>query len=128
MCKITPCINTDIYQDDMCYYHYKYGPEKAVKEKVVKPIPRESKKRAEQNKLDRKQNKNILKNHPKCQMQLEGCTGWAQGVQHIKGRTGQRLTDTANKIPACNHCNLRAETHPEEAKAKKVSKSRLSKN
>jgi hypothetical protein len=132
MCKITPCINTDIYADGMCYYHYKYGSDTKEQgtereRKVAKPIPRESKKRAAENRVDQKQNKKILADNIYCQMKLEGCTGLAQGVQHIKGRTGQRLTDVANKIPACNNCNLRAETHPEEAKKKNVSQSRLKK-
>lgn len=127
MCKITPCINNDIYEDGLCYYHYKYGAEKPVKEKKVYEIPKESKKRAAENRIDRQQNKEIREKRPRCEMNLTGCTGWAEGVQHKGGRIGKRLTDVNNKIPACNNCNLRAETHPKEALGKQVSKSRIKK-
>jgi hypothetical protein len=113
----------------MCYYHYKYGNESTKAEPVKpKPIARESKKRAKENRIDQKQNKAIMEASIECQMKLTGCTGFAQGVQHLKGRTGKRLTDVSNKIPACNNCNRRAETHPKEAKAKGVAKSRLNKS
>lgn len=128
MCKITPCINKDIFADGLCYYHYKYSDSKPAKEKKVYEIPKESKKRAKQNRIDRKQNKEIISERPLCEMKLPGCTIYAEGIQHIRGRIGKRLTDKENKIPACNHCNRRAETHPKEAREKKVSKSRLSKD
>lgn len=127
MCKITPCINTDIYEDGMCYYHYKYGAEKPVKEKKVYEIPKESKKRAVENRIDRKQNKKIRDERPRCEMKLQGCTGAAEGVHHMKGRTGKRLTDPKFKIPACNHCNGLAERKPKDALAAGVSKSRTKK-
>lgn len=128
MCKIIPCINKDIFADDLCYYHYKYGDSKPVKEKKVYKIPKESKKRAVENRIDRKQNKEIIKERPLCEMKLPGCTKYAQGVQHVKGRIGKRLTQVENKIPACNHCNGRAEEKTKEAQEKGVAKSRLSKN
>lgn len=128
MCKITPCINTDIYADGLCYYHYKYGGDKPVKEEKKKPIPRESKKRAKENRIDRKQNKQIIAERPLCEMKLPGCTKYAEGVQHKKGRIGKRLTQVEHKIPACNNCNRRAEEKTKEARAKGVSESRLSKN
>lgn len=128
MCKVKGCINERIYQDGLCLYHYKYGTDKPVKEEKPKPIAKESKKRAKENRIDRKQNKKIIAERPLCEMKLEGCTKYAQSVQHVKGRIGKRLTDEKHKIPACNNCNRRAEEKPNEARAKKVAKSRLSKN
>lgn len=128
MCKVSPCLNSDIYADGLCQYHYKYGVEKPVKEKKIYTIPKASKKRAKENRVDQKQNKELIKKEPRCQMKLTGCTGWAEGTQHLEGRIGKRLTDVSKKIPACNNCNRRAETHPNEALAKKVSIKKHSKS
>jgi len=128
MCKVKGCINEHIYQDGLCLYHYKYGTDKPSKEEKPKEIAKESKKRAKENRIDRKQNKKIIAERPMCEMRLPGCTGRADGIQHIRGRIGKNLTDVNNKIPACNNCNRRAEEKPNEARAKNVAKSRLSKS
>lgn len=117
MCKLWNCHNND------CHY-CKRQAERAKK----KPIAKVSKKRAPQNRLDRKQNKKIRAERPLCEMKLEGCTKYTQGVQHTEGRIGANLTDVSKKIAACNNCNLRAETHPLEALEKKVSKKRIANN
>lgn len=121
MCSNKICINTSIYSDGLCLYCYKYGDSKPVKEVKVKPIPKASKKRAKENRIDQKQNKEIRKQNPECQMKLIGCTGKAEGTHHMRGRTGKRLTDPKFKIAACNSCNRRAESNPNEALEKKVS-------
>lgn len=121
ICKIHPCVNNHEYQDGMCKYHFLYGGGTKPEKPKQKPIAKASKKRAKQNREDSKQNKEILRKNKMCQMKLIGCTGKAEGVHHMKGRTGQLLTDEKFKIPACNSCNRRAETHPKEALEKKVS-------
>lgn len=132
MCKISPCINTDIYQDGMCYYHWKYGGEKKERCGNVKKeehkcekhkgIPRASKKRAKQNREDQKQNKQLREIVGRCQLKLTGCTGQPDCVHHPEGRVGNRLTDVKQKLVSCYNCNLRAETHPQEAYEKGVLK------
>jgi len=123
MCKWKGC-NAPGVINDYCLPHWSLVKphKKDVEQKEPYKIPRESKKRAKENRVDQKQNRKIRTDNIYCQMNLKGCTRFAQGVQHLKGRTGKLLTDISNKIPACNNCNRRAETHPEEARAKGVAK------
>ena len=117
-CAQQPCVNSHEYKDGKCRFHYLWGGDSkpVTGPKKPKPIARESAKRAVQNRLDRKQNKELREKNPECQMKLPGCTGWAQGTQHLEGRIGQRLTDVTKKITACNWCNGYAESHDKEAK------------
>lgn len=46
-------------------------------------------------------------------------------VHHMKGRTGNLLTDENNFIALCRWCHDWAENHPTQAKAEGISKSRL---
>lgn len=121
-------MNNQENADGYCDYCLKNGYAKAKPPKIPKPIAKASKKRAKDNRVDQKQNKAILNKNKQCQMKLIGCTGKAEGVHHMKGRTGQLLTDEKFKIPACNSCNRRAETHPKEALEKEVSISKHKKS
>ncbi len=120
-CSVQPCLNAHEYSNTgKCKYHYLYGDDKPEKKKEVKPIPRESKKRAKENREDQKQNRELREIIGKCQLRLTGCTGKADCIHHPDGRIGKRLTDVKQKLVSCYSCNLRAETHPNEAREKGV--------
>lgn len=101
---------------------------KPPKEKKVYRIPRESKKRAKINQEYSKNSRPVWRGQP-CEVKLKGCTGMAQGIQHVRGKvTMELLMNPENWIPCCNSCNLRCETHPKEAEAAGVRKSKFKNN
>lgn len=128
MCKWKGCNEPERHQG-YCPTHWMLVKPHKKDTDVKEPykIPRESKKRAKENRVDKKQNKEIIANEPRCMIKSPVCIGWAQGAHHVKGRIGKNLTDVKHKIPACNPCNVWVEEHPEEARKMGVSKSRLSK-
>jgi len=86
------------------------------KEKAApKKIAKFSKKRQKVNREYFKLAAQFIKDNPVCEMKLEGCTYWAQHPHHLKGRTGDLLTDKTYWKAACDNCNRRAETHSKEA-------------
>lgn len=100
---------------------------KPPKEKKVYRIPRESKKRAKINREYAKKSRPVWRGQP-CEVKLKGCTGMAEGIQHIRGKvTMELLLDSDNWIPCCNSCNQRCESHPWEAEEKGAKKTRLTK-
>lgn len=69
-----------------------------------------------------------LAKHPNCELKLKGCTGKATCVHHTRGREGKQLLNIEDFMASCSSCNLRAETHDGEARAKGVKKSKHVKN
>jgi hypothetical protein len=59
----------------------------------------------------------ILKKNPNCRIQSPVCTTKAQGLHHLAGRVGAKLTDKKYLIPACNPCNDFVERNPPWARA-----------
>lgn len=101
---VFPNCNSNAYLNDMCVQHNKlYGGQK---KKEVKPIAKESKKRAVLNRQYRKMVSDDLSNDPLCKVKAPGCTVYAGGEHHIQKRTADNLTRKENLIPCCNHCNL----------------------
>lgn len=67
----------------------------------------------------------FLKKHQYCEIHGPNCTVKATCAHHSEGRIGDKLKDTTKWVPSCSNCNHWCESHPKEAKAKGVSKSRL---
>lgn len=96
------------------------GPKPEKKPTRIKPA---SKKRAKQNREYSKLRKQFLIQHPKCQ--VSGCRQVATEVHHLAGRIGDLLTDPKNFLAVCHEHHVEIENHPDLAKEKGYSKSRL---
>lgn len=81
-----------------------------------KPIAKESKKRAAQNRKYRKDVGEAIATDPRCHINSPVCTGEAQGMNHKQKRSPDNLNKKTNLEHACNACNGYVETHPEWAK------------
>lgn len=68
--------------------------------------------------------KEVLAKNPKCKVKSPVCSGIAQGLHHIAGRIGDKLTDKKNVVPCCNRCNSYLEKNDAYARANgwKISK------
>lgn len=64
-----------------------------------------------------------MKAHPKCE--VENCGKPSTDVHHKKGRSGKMLLDTEFFLPTCREDHVYIEGHPDWAKAKGYSLSRL---
>lgn len=84
-----------------------------------------SDKRAKEQRLYLIARKLYLKHHPLCKVKVHGCHLASAEVHHMKGRTGKLYLDQAFWLPVCSPCHKYVETHPEEAKEKGWSVSRL---
>jgi hypothetical protein len=92
----------------------------------TKPIPKKSKKRAEDDKVYFALRDLHLKLHPECQIPIEGiCAGIATDLHHPKGRVGKLYTDASLFLSACRPCHSYVELHPDIAKELGYSLSRL---
>ena len=92
-------------------------PEPKAKAKA-KPIKARSAKRAKQEREYTNLRNEYLAANPNCEGQLTGCTGVATELHHSIGRIGELLTNTKYFKASCHNCNMRAESHPNEAMAK----------
>ncbi len=89
-----------------------------IKKKPGKPKPRQkskpkqySKKRQALNRLYAAKSKPIWQD-AECGIKAPGCTFFAQGIHHLKGKaTEALLMDEKYWIPACNCCNEYVEKH-----------------
>lgn len=88
----------------------------------IKPL---STKRAKQNREYSKVRKDYLIKHPKCE--VKGCRFIATEIHHTKGRIGDLLTDERYFLAVCHSHHVEIENHPEIAKEKGYSQSRLKK-
>lgn len=116
-----------------CYWKYRAEVKKAEKEakgieaKKVKiyKIPRQTKKRAQQNILYLKKRRIFIEQNTICAAKLKGCTYLTTEIHHLEGRIGDRLTDENNFIGLCHNCHCYVEAHPEFAKQNNFSRNRL---
>lgn len=110
-----------------CSFHYwNYRASlKPIKIKAIgKPIPKFSSKQLEQLKKYRKIRDAFMANK-KCEAQLDGCSIKATDLHHAKGKIGDLLTDQRYFKALCRNCHSYLEVHPDEAKEKGFSLSRL---
>lgn len=117
-CTIPGCPNEGKY----CRMHFGFTPEK--EKKGIKPV---SDKRAE---INKKQyvpaSKRFVKEHPECELKMEGCTGKSQCVHHTKGKaTIELLLDEQWWKGSCYHCNTLVEILDEEAREKDLKLSKF---
>lgn len=114
---------------DKCSSHY-WAHRASLKEKKPPkrvPVKKISDKQTTKNKVYTAKRIIFLAAHPKCQAKLEGCTQVATDVHHMAGRTGSLFLDESQWLPVCRACHSYIETHPDFAKEKGFSKSRLTK-
>ena len=99
----------------LCFLHRKLlGGTKETKK--IKPIPKKSEKRKVDEKEYKKIVKELLSESDLCELNVDGvCIRKAQGLHHMKKRTGKNYLDRKFLKRACNPCNLFCETHPKEA-------------
>ena len=86
-----------------------------------------SEKRKELNKEYTKLADEFKRENPKCVVRAnQYCTGKTESVHHKRGR-GRYLLDVSTFLPCCLSCHTYIEAHPQEAKEKGWSESRLAK-
>lgn len=95
--------------------------------KKPKPIPKISEKQIERLAKYRKVRDQFMKEHPNCQARLQGCTIKATDTHHSRGKIGDLLTDKRYFKALCRSCHNFLEVHPDIAKEKGFSHSRLEK-
>jgi hypothetical protein len=120
LCQFPGCINNGRY----CRIQG-HIPEEIAPRKTIAAV---SKKR---DKINRQEYKPIaqkyLQAHPRCELQMEGCTQKAQGIHHLKGKSStELLLDVRFFKAACNHCNLMVEVKDQEAREKELKLSKFS--
>jgi hypothetical protein len=99
----------------LCFLHKIYSGVPQEKKKAA-PIPKKSDKRKVEEKQYKKIVKDMLTENNKCELNVQGvCIRKAQGLHHMKKRTGKNYLDKQYLKRACNPCNLFCETHPKEA-------------
>ena len=96
--------------------------------KTKKPIPKVSQKQVERLAQYRKVRDQFMKEHPNCQARLQGCTIKSTDCHHSRGKVGDLLTDKRYFKALCRNCHSYLEVHPDEAKEKGFSLSRLETN
>lgn len=93
--------------------------------KPKQPIKKVSDKRKELNKKYFKLVEQFKKDNPHCKARVnEYCTKETADPHHMRGR-GDNLLVVATWLPVCRSCHSYIEAHPEEAKEKGWSESRL---
>lgn len=131
-----PLCNRVAQKNGLCIGHARYAnefPAAIIKEEMKakeKPykIPKVSVKRKPLNRELAKIVARIKKERPECEMKVPGvCTGKTVTAHHPKGKIGELLLDESQLIASCSPCNLWEVSHPKEAKAMGISKSRLNK-
>jgi ElaB/YqjD/DUF883 family membrane-anchored ribosome-binding protein len=103
---------------------------KLLKQKVKNSEPRKkvnpvSDKQKGKNKEYGKIAEEYKRENPSCVARINGyCTGKTESVHHKRGR-GRYLLDVSMFLPCCLSCHTYIENHPEEAKERGWSESRL---
>jgi len=93
--------------------------------KIYAPPNKVSEKRKETNKEYFKLVEQFKKDNPECKAKVnEYCTDKTDDPHHRKGR-GKFLLDTTTWLPCCRSCHSYIESHPNIAKEKGWSESRL---
>lgn len=97
--------------------------DKPVKQAKIKPV---SDKRSKDIREYSKLRKKFLDANPMCQSGLVQFPHAATDIHHMAGRCGDLFLNTKYWLAVCRTCHQWIETHPEEAKKKRLSVSRLS--
>lgn len=97
-----------------CFQHGRIYGSKVEKKK--QPIAKKSEKRKTEEKEYKKIVKEMFAESNKCELNVPGiCMVKAQGLHHMRKRTGKNYLDRKYLKRACNPCNLFCETNPIEA-------------
>jgi hypothetical protein len=115
----------------MSYLEYRRALKNGQKPPAEKPEPNKiaqvSEKREAQNREYAKKSRPFWKGK-RCQAQLPGCTGNAEGVHHLKGKSSvELLMDESNWMAVCNHCNGQIEVNDAAARDLGLKKSKFKK-
>lgn len=94
-----------------CIRHQIYAGS-PIPKAAPKPIAKESKKRAAENRKYRKDVSVELEADPRCHVNSPVCTGEAQGMNHKQKRSGKNLRVKKNLENCCNACNGYIEKNP----------------
>jgi len=111
-----PCCKYPQDRGGYCLHHAKHFAGAKIKP-APKPIPKESKKRAAENRKYRKEVGKELESDPRCHINSPLCTGLAQGMNHKQKRSPKNLSLKSNLTNACNACNGYVENNPAWAAA-----------
>lgn len=101
-------------------------PRKAL-QKSKKKIPHRTKKRAKQERKYTPVRRKFLKDHPVCEIPVEGCTHESTELHHAGGREGDGLLREEDFKAACHNCHTKATEHSRRAINDGRSKTRLGK-
>ncbi len=96
----------------------------ATPKKIYSPPKKVGDKRKELNHEYFKLVEQFKRDNPKCAVRLVGCTDATDDPHHKRGR-GKYLLDVSTWLPVCRNCHVYIENHPEEAKERGWSQSRL---
>lgn len=108
-------------QQEVCF-----GNKKPEVEKKVYKIPIKAVKRIAEEKLYKKQLKEMLAENPNCEIRIPGvCMGKATGLHHLQKRSPKNYRKRENLVRACSECNLFIEENPTHELSKKFTISRF---
>lgn len=101
-CPVDKCHSQCAEGEKLCHYHLR----KQAKLKP-KPIPKESKKRAKENREYSVKAK-AFKDGKECALKLKGCTGKATEVHHQKSgyKRAESLLDESTWTALCHNCHV----------------------
>jgi 5-methylcytosine-specific restriction endonuclease McrA len=88
----------------------------------VRAIKKKSDKRAKAEPEYNEKRKKFLKENPRCQAKLEGCTGKTNDLHHRAGREGSNYTNEKTFMAVCRNCHDKVHTvlSAKEAREKKL--------
>lgn len=90
------------------------------KRKRISPISEKRKAQLEKYKFVRHE---FLKDHKDCQ--VNDCLNSATEIHHMRGRSGAQLNVEEDFLATCRECHVYIEDHPDWARAKGYTRSRL---
>lgn len=90
------------------------------KRKRINPVSAKRKVQLEEYKVQRIE---YLRKHKKCE--VNDCIEAATDVHHMRGRSGAQLNVEADFLATCRECHVYIEDHPDWARAKGYTRSRL---
>ena len=106
-CLVKGC-NYNVFSKGYCKSH------QYLREDIKKSIPRESKKRAVENRQYSKETRVAFFEKPE-NKSCKICGKEATDIHHMKGRVGKLLNDMRFMIGLCRSCHSRVEENPEWA-------------
>jgi hypothetical protein len=124
MCDFPLCKFNSDPGSDFCLHHRKhFGSPRPSKEQ--KKIAARSDKRVKDQKEYVKIVKSMLAENPNCEIKMEGCTGLATGLHHLRKRGPKNFLDRNNLKRSCDSCNLWVELNSKTALSKGFTISRF---